>query len=101
MGDSWEERRRAQEEQYFDKQNQAALERLKARSNQPIRRSPVSGEPMEQLTIMGVVVDRDPKSGGIWLDAGELEQIITAATHTETKDAWTKKFFDQLFAKKN
>lgn len=101
--DSWEERRKVQEEQFFEKQNKAALERLKTRGKTDKRPSPITGEPMEQLTVMGVVVDRCPKSGGIWLDAGELEQIIkNAAPHSKGGDEgnWVSNFFEALFSKK-
>lgn len=75
MSDSWDERRRAQEEGYFDKANKEALARLAQKQAQGQRMSPATGKPMEQLTVMGVVIDRCPETGGIWLDSGELEQI--------------------------
>lgn len=75
MSDSWDERRRAQEDGFFDKANKEALARLAQKQAQGHRMSPATGKPMEQLTVMGVVIDRCPESGGIWLDAGELEQI--------------------------
>lgn len=79
MNDSWDERRRAQEEGYFETLNKQAMARLALKKTQPARLSPVTGKPMEQITIMGTVVDRCVDSGGIWLDNGELEQIIAAA----------------------
>ena len=86
MSDSWDDRRKAQEEGYFDKMNQQALERIKKRASEESgkkRPSPITGKPMEQVTVMGVVVDRCVDSGGIWLDAGELEEILN---HTNEKD---------------
>lgn len=83
MSDSWDERRRAQEEEFFKKQNEAALKRLQEREADKPRVSPVSGEAMEQIQYMGVVIDKCPVSGGIWLDEGELEQIIEAVQHKE------------------
>ena len=83
---SWDERRRAQEEEFFKKQNEAALKRIQEREEDKPRISPVSGEPMEQITYMGVVIDRCPSSGGIWLDSGELEQIIDAVHKQEGDD---------------
>ena len=79
MSDSWDERRRAQEEGYFENLNKQAMARLALKRTQPARLSPVTGKPLEQITIMGTVVDRCVDSGGIWLDNGELEQIISAA----------------------
>ncbi len=79
MSDAWEERRLAQEEGYFDTLNKQALQRLAAKKGQPARLSPVSGKAMEVVTVMGVIIDRCSESGGVWLDAGELEQLIEAA----------------------
>lgn len=84
MSDAWDDRKKALEESYFDKENKLALERLKNRKQ--ARPSPITGEPMEQVTYMGVVIDRCTKSGGVWLDAGELEQIIKTATQKEHQD---------------
>jgi Zn-finger nucleic acid-binding protein len=93
MNDAWDERRRAQEDQFFDKANKDALERM-ARRAQPARLSPVTGKPMQQLTVLGVVLDRCPESGGFWLDAGELEQLVDAAKHASP--ASITQFLDEL-----
>ena len=79
MNDSWDERRRAQEEGYFDTLNKQALARLASKKGEPARLSPVTGNPMEVVTVMGVVLDRCVDSGGIWLDAGELDQLLTVS----------------------
>ncbi len=47
-----------------------------SRETEPSRLSPVTGKPMQQIVIHGVVVDRCTESGGIWLDTGELERLI-------------------------
>lgn len=101
MSDKWDEMRRVKEEEFFNKQNQAAMERLRQRSSE-VRKSPVSGEPMIQKTVMGVVIDVDPVSGGVWLDAGELEEIITKAQElkAEEQQSWLYNFFGQLTSKK-
>lgn len=95
MSDSWDERRKAREEEYFLKVNQEAMERLKRRQEEKPRPSPITGEPMEQLTMKGVLIDRCPTSGGIWLDAGELEQILEAAKSKETGEP--AGYFTELF----
>jgi hypothetical protein len=102
MSDSWDDRRRAQEDGYFEKMNQQALERLKARKGggSEARLSPVTGKPMEQVTVMGVVVDRCLDSGGIWLDAGELDQIIKAVATSPSTGGSIADFFSQLLTKK-
>ncbi len=91
MSDSWDERRRAQEEGYFDSLNKQALQRLAAKKGQPARPSPATGKPMEVVTVMGVVVDRCADSGGLWLDAGELEQLLETA---KSSSASLKDFID-------
>lgn len=82
MSDSWDDRRRAQEDGYFDNLNKQALARLAAKKGQPSRPSPATGKPMELVTVMGVVVDRCTESGGLWFDAGELEQLLGAAKNS-------------------
>ncbi len=100
MNDSWDERRRAKEEEYFNKKNAEALTRLKERKDAAKQRlSPITGEPMEELTIMGVVVDRCPTSKGIWLDAGELEEILNVATGVKSEDELKESnYFAQFLA---
>ena len=101
MSDSFNERRKAQEEEFFKKQNEAALKRLQEREAEKPRVSPVSGEPMEQIQYMGVVIDKCPASGGIWLDEGELEQIIEAVQHKEgaDKDSFLGSLLDMVKSK--
>ena len=82
--DSWDSRRKALEDQFFNKENEAALKRLSERKGgeQP-RPSPVTGKPMKPVTLMGVVIDQCEDTGGIWLDAGELEALISASNTAE------------------
>ena len=95
-GDSWEDRRKAQEESYFEKENALALQRISKRPHTEPRKSPITGKPMEQITVMGVVVDRCPDSGGVWLDNGELEEIMKHAQGGESK---MTSFFSKIFSK--
>jgi Zn-finger nucleic acid-binding protein len=79
MTDSWDERRQAQEDSYFDRANKESLARLARKQAQAARLSPVTGQPMEQIVAFGAIVDRCTTSGGIWLDAGELDEVLAAA----------------------
>lgn len=98
MTDKWDEMRRVKEEEYFNKRNQEAMERLRKRPEDQARLSPVTGEPMVQKTILGVVVDQCPTTGGIWLDAGELDTIIKNAQSLEAEERqnWLYSFFGNL-----
>ena len=85
MTNSWDDMRKAKEESYFDKKNREALERLaKKKEEEKPRLSPITGTPMVQEVLNGVVIDRCESSGGIWLDAGELEELIEAAKSDES-----------------
>ena len=91
---SWDEMRKAKEDAYFAKKNEEALKRIQAIRPQL---SPATGEAMDTMVIDGVVVHRCPKSGGIWLEAGELEQIL--ATHQqkgEANESWFAQFLGNL-----
>lgn len=96
MSDSWDEMRRAKEEQYFDQQNKEAMKRLQKKS-ETVRKSPITGKPMKQVSQYGVVMDICDESGGVWLDKGEL-QIIIENTRSEHGKSWAEKFL-KLFGK--
>jgi hypothetical protein len=46
---------------------------------QPQGACPGDGQPLEAQRVSNVAIDRCPSCGGVWLDEGELELIITAA----------------------
>jgi len=97
---SWDDMKRAKEEEYFQRQDAEAVKRLQNEANRK-RLSPITGKPMEQITLMGVVVDRCPTSGGIWLDAGELEQIVKSSKSPEAQGSgFLSNFLESLFVKK-
>jgi Zn-finger nucleic acid-binding protein len=64
------------------------------------RLSPATGEQMEKFEIDGIVLDRCEKSGGIWFDADELEQIIekarTSGEDDVTVPSWVRSFFKAI-----
>lgn len=70
------------EQEYFKQQDLDLLAELRARNAKAraaeaqVRRSPVTGEPMVQKAFHGVTIDVCPTSGGVWLDAGELEALM-------------------------
>lgn len=82
--DPFAKRRKALEDQYFHKENEDALKRLQKRGAvEKPRLSPVTGKPMKQVTLMGVVIDQCEDSGGVWLDPGELEELVNASKLAE------------------
>lgn len=102
MTNSFDDMRKAKEGSYFEKKNREALERLARKvSDESARLSPVTGEPMKQEVFHGVVIDRCEQSGGIWLDAGELEQIYEALKQEKDSEDlnWVSDFFRSLSGK--
>ena len=101
MADSWDDMRRAKEEQFFEQENKAALERLKARKTAAARNCPICSKAMEQRALMGVILDVCPGNDGVWLDNGELEEIIKASASGKKleSESWMGSFFKGLYRK--
>ena len=96
MSNSWDEMKNAKEGSYFEKKNNEALQRLKkVQEDSKPRLSPISGEPLVQEVVCGVVVDRCQSSGGLWLDAGELGEILEASKGEESEN-FISQFFSSL-----
>jgi hypothetical protein len=96
--DSWDDMRKAKEDQYFEKANKDAVARLGVKRQ---LKSPITGEAMISETIQGVVVDRCPTSGGIWLDKGELEHIIAhSGGQSDKSEGFIANFFGSLLKPK-
>ncbi len=43
----------------------------------PLLTSPIDGSAMRQIRRYGIELDVCPTSGGVWLDKGELEKLIS------------------------
>lgn len=100
MSNSWDSMRKAKEDGYFEKKNREALERLAKKKEDDPRKSPITGEPMEQEVLHGVVIDRCKTSGGIWLDAGELEVLVEAmSAEAQVEGGGIATFFKTLVGK--
>lgn len=53
----------------------------------PLLVSPIDGQtPMQQIIRDGIEIDRCPVSGGVWLDRGELEKLLSAVQHAVVED---------------
>jgi Zn-dependent protease with chaperone function len=40
--------------------------------------SPATGQPMQRLNVFGVELDMCGETGGLWLDKGEIQQVVAA-----------------------
>lgn len=53
----------------------------------PLLVSPIDNKtPMQQLVRNGIEIDRCPVSGGVWLDAGELEKLLQMVQESVRED---------------
>lgn len=52
----------------------------------PLLVSPIDGSPMQQIVRNGIEIDRCPTSGGVWLDKGELEKLLSAVQEAAVAD---------------
>ena len=83
MSEIWDDRRKALEDEYFRRKDREALEKLRAEmAAEAARKERGAAMPCPRCdgTLMevdheDVKVDRCSKCKGLWLDAGELEQL--------------------------
>lgn len=84
MTDKFDDRRRGLEEEYFRKQNQEAMEKLRAKmaiaeqakaAGTSTMNCPRCDGSLKTNSFEGVDIDTCEKCGGVWLDSGELEQL--------------------------
>jgi Zn-finger nucleic acid-binding protein len=84
MANKWDERKKAQEDEYFVKKEKELIENLKAKQEGEKKaqlkeacrmRCPKCGEPLKERSFQKVLIDQCAGCGGIWLDAGELEEV--------------------------
>lgn len=97
MSDGFDERKKALEEGFFEKVNKQKLEDL-SKKGTGHRMSPVTGKPMIREVIHGVSIDRCEDSKGIWLDAGELEELVNVLSSKEKDESvgWMTTFLGRL-----
>jgi phage FluMu protein Com len=73
MTDSWDERKKALEEEYFRRQDREAVDRMKRAAC--LGRCPKCGELLQAATFHDVPLDQCPGCRGIWLGLKDLEAL--------------------------
>lgn len=99
MSQSWEDRKRSLEEDYFRKREQEAIEKQRQLREAEAARAaalecPKCDGRLAEVTVEDVTIDRCDTCHGVWLDAGELERL----TARESNEGWLHRFF-QTFSK--
>ncbi len=99
MANKWDERKKAQEDEYFVKKERELLEKLKAKQDGEAKaaaetvaqmKCPKCGAPMEARTFQKIEIDQCTACHGIWLDAGEMEQVAG-----KDNDGWLGRFWQK------
>ena len=84
MPDAMDERRRGLEEEYFNRKNKEAIEKLRAKikvaeeakaAGLSSMKCPRCDGALQETTFEEIAVDVCDKCGGVWLDSGELEHL--------------------------
>jgi uncharacterized protein len=99
MANKWNERKKAQEDEYFVKKERELLAKLKAKEEAETKESlqktchmrcPKCGEPLKARSFQKIEIDQCTACNGIWLDAGELEQVAG-----KEESSWLGKFWQK------
>jgi len=99
MADKWDERKKAQEEEYFVKKEREQLAKLKAKQVTEAKdaakaasymKCPKCGEPLKERKFQKIEIDQCSGCGGIWLDPGELEHVAA-----NESGSWLGKFWQK------
>ena len=89
MSNPMDERRRGLEEEYFNRKNKEALEKLREQmkasedakaAGTSSMKCPRCDGSLSESKFEEVTVDTCDKCGGVWLDSGEFEQVTKKDT---------------------
>ena len=84
MASKWDERKKALENEYFVKKEKELIDKLKAKQEKEkeaegskayYMRCPKCGAALKERSFTKILVDQCTACNGLWLDAGELEQV--------------------------
>lgn len=99
MANKWDERKKAQEDEYFVKKERELLAKLRTKQESeakaatektPSMRCPKCGEPLKARSFQKIEIDQCTGCNGIWLDAGEMEQVAG-----KESDSWLGRFWQK------
>jgi Zn-finger nucleic acid-binding protein len=99
MANKWDERKKAQEDEYFVRKEREQLEKLRAKHAAGAKSTakpasymqcPKCGAPLKEQSFQKINIDQCTACHGIWLDAGELEQVAE-----KESGGWLGKFWQK------
>jgi hypothetical protein len=97
LGDKLRDREKAEEDRYFAQQDRERLEKLREKKQRPAELGlcPRCGTALDERQVDEVPVDVCDDCGGVWLDKGELEQIVERES-----EGWASRWFRDVLAGK-
>jgi uncharacterized protein len=99
MANKWDERKKAQENEYFVKKERELIAKLKVKQEAEAKEAakkasfmtcPKCGESLKERSFQKILIDQCTGCNGIWLDAGELEQVADKESGTWLGKFWQK-----------
>ena len=99
VANKWDERKKAKEDEYFVKQERELLAKLKLKQEAEAKEAakkashmvcPKCGAPLKERSFQKILIDQCTGCGGIWLDAGEMEQVAE-----KEGGSWLGKFWQK------
>ena len=97
MSDGMDDRRRALEEEYFNRKNQEAIEKLREKMKVSAAAKAAGTSSMlcprcdgslRENKFEEVMIDTCDNCGGVWLDSGELEQLLKRDSNSWFSRLW-------------
>ena len=85
MTDTLDDRRKGLEQEYFNRKDKEALDRLRAARHEEARargeetatmQCPRCDGKLNEVAYEDMRIDRCDKCQGVWLDSGEIEQLV-------------------------
>jgi hypothetical protein len=97
MANTWDDRKKGLEEEYFHRKEQELLDKTRQRLSEEERarnqaaafmRCPKCGEQLQEITFQEIQIDRCSGCNGVWLDSGELERVTAKETQGWLAHFW-------------
>ena len=99
LGDKLRQVERGREDQYFAERDRQLVEQLRRAKTEEVEgklkevahmRCPKCGEPLKERRFQKIQIDQCTGCQGIWLDAGELEQVGGREESSWLSQFWQK-----------
>jgi len=103
----WDDRKKSQEEEYFRRKENEAIERMRARRQTELEAREAAGKTLQcpkcdgslvEVAHEDILIDRCDKCHGVWLDSGELE-LLTDREESVEGSGWLTRLRNAISGK--